>query len=381
MNHPDHSGHLVQVCSVFPKSELNMENQRSVSMLLQQRKLHHAVVPKGKGGRSSSSGIAATVFGATGFVGRYVVNRLGRIGSQIIVPHRCDQYDVMYLRPMGDLGQIIFMEWDPRNKDSIKRALEHSNVVINLVGREWETRNYPFEDTFVTIPQQIAKATREAGITKLVHMSHLNADIRSQSKYLRNKAVGETAVRDEFPDAIIMKPAEIFGREDKFLNYYANMRWFGNAIPLMGMGKNTVKQPVYVVDVAKAIINAIRDPDANGKTYALVGPNRYLLHDLVEYIYGVAHRPFVAYPMPRVLYHLAARAFSMSPFDPWTSPDKVDRFHITDMKYPGLPGLEDLGITPSTIEQRAIEILRRHRRFRYLETQLDETKPAKTVNY
>ncbi|XP_029993158.1 NADH dehydrogenase [ubiquinone] 1 alpha subcomplex subunit 9, mitochondrial [Sphaeramia orbicularis] len=348
---------------------------------VQQRKLHHAVVPKGKGGRSSSSGIAATVFGATGFVGRYVVNRLGRIGSQIIVPHRCDQYDVMYLRPMGDLGQIIFMEWDPRNKDSIKRALEHSNVVINLVGREWETRNYPFEDTFVTIPQQIAKATREAGITKLVHMSHLNADIRSQSKYLRNKAVGETAVRDEFPDAIIMKPAEIFGREDKFLNYYANMRWFGNAIPLMGMGKNTVKQPVYVVDVAKAIINAIRDPDANGKTYALVGPNRYLLHDLVEYIYGVAHRPFVAYPMPRVLYHLAARAFSMSPFDPWTSPDKVDRFHITDMKYPGLPGLEDLGITPSTIEQRAIEILRRHRRFRYLETQLDETKPAKTVNY
>uniref|UniRef100_A0A672ZP73 NADH dehydrogenase [ubiquinone] 1 alpha subcomplex subunit 9, mitochondrial n=1 Tax=Sphaeramia orbicularis TaxID=375764 RepID=A0A672ZP73_9TELE len=342
---------------------------------VQQRKLHHAVVPKGKGGRSSSSGIAATVFGATGFVGRYVVNRLGRIGSQIIVPHRCDQYDVMYLRPMGDLGQIIFMEWDPRNKDSIKRALEHSNVVINLVGREWETRNYPFEDTFVTIPQQIAKATREAGITKLVHMSHLNADIRSQSKYLRNKAVGETAVRDEFPDAIIMKPAEIFGREDKFLNYYANMRWFGNAIPLMGMGKNTVKQPVYVVDVAKAIINAIRDPDANGKTYALVGPNRYLLHDLVEYIYGVAHRPFVAYPMPRVLYHLAARAFSMSPFDPWTSPDKVDRFHITDMKYPGLPGLEDLGITPSTIEQRAIEILRRHRRFRYLETQLDETNP------
>uniref|UniRef100_A0A672ZP47 NADH dehydrogenase [ubiquinone] 1 alpha subcomplex subunit 9, mitochondrial n=1 Tax=Sphaeramia orbicularis TaxID=375764 RepID=A0A672ZP47_9TELE len=372
---------LICVCSCSP-AVLSAATVTTV----QQRKLHHAVVPKGKGGRSSSSGIAATVFGATGFVGRYVVNRLGRIGSQIIVPHRCDQYDVMYLRPMGDLGQIIFMEWDPRNKDSIKRALEHSNVVINLVGREWETRNYPFEDTFVTIPQQIAKATREAGITKLVHMSHLNADIRSQSKYLRNKAVGETAVRDEFPDAIIMKPAEIFGREDKFLNYYANMRWFGNAIPLMGMGKNTVKQPVYVVDVAKAIINAIRDPDANGKTYALVGPNRYLLHDLVEYIYGVAHRPFVAYPMPRVLYHLAARAFSMSPFDPWTSPDKVDRVRISlmsllYMKYPGLPGLEDLGITPSTIEQRAIEILRRHRRFRYLETQLDETKPAKTVNY
>uniref|UniRef100_UPI0025AEB8EB NADH dehydrogenase [ubiquinone] 1 alpha subcomplex subunit 9, mitochondrial n=1 Tax=Doryrhamphus excisus TaxID=161450 RepID=UPI0025AEB8EB len=348
---------------------------------VQQRKLHHAVIPKGKGGRSSSSGIAATVFGATGFLGRYVVNRLGRIGSQIVVPHRCDQYDTMYFKPMGDLGQIIFMEWDARNKDSIKRALEHSNVVINLVGREWETRNYRFEDVFVSIPQQIAKATREAGITKFIHMSHLNADIRSSSKYLRNKAVGENAVRDEFPDAIIMKPSEMFGREDRFFNYYANMRWFGSAIPLIDLGKKTVKQPIHVVDVAKAIMNAVRDPEANGKTYALVGPNRYVLHDLVEYIYAVAHRPFAPYPLPRPLFHLAARFFAMNPFEPWTSPDKVERFHTTDMKYPELPGLEDLGISPSTVEQKAIEILRRHRRYRFFEADLDATKPAKPVNY
>ncbi|XP_077453259.1 NADH dehydrogenase [ubiquinone] 1 alpha subcomplex subunit 9, mitochondrial isoform X1 [Stigmatopora argus] len=347
----------------------------------QQRKLHHAVIPKGKGGRSSSSGIAATVFGATGFLGRYVVSRLGRIGSQVIIPHRCDQYDTMYFKPMGDLGQIIFLDWDAKNKDSIKRALEHSNVVINLVGKEWETKNYRFEDVFVSIPQQIAKATREAGVTKFVHMSHLNADIRSSSKYLRNKAVGETAVRDEFPDAIIMKPSEMFGREDRFFNYYANMRWFGNAIPLIGLGKKTVKQPVHVADVAKAIVNAIRDPDANGKTYALVGPNRYLLHDLVEYIYAITHRRFFPYPLPRPLFHLVAQMFAMNPFEPWTTPDKVERFHLTDMKYPGLPSLEDLGITPSTVEQRAIEILRRHRRYRFLEADLDATKPAKTVNY
>uniref|UniRef100_A0A8D3BV75 NADH dehydrogenase [ubiquinone] 1 alpha subcomplex subunit 9, mitochondrial n=1 Tax=Scophthalmus maximus TaxID=52904 RepID=A0A8D3BV75_SCOMX len=315
----------------------------------QQRKLHNVVISKGKGGRSSSSGIAATVFGATGFLGRYVVNRLGRIGSQVVIPHRSDQYDMMYFKPMGDLGQILFMEWDARDKDSIRRAMEHSNVVINLVGREWETRNFRYEDVFVSIPQQIAKAAREAGIEKFVHMSHLNADIRSQSKYLRNKAVGESAVRDEFPDAIIMKPSEIFGREDRFFNYYANMRWFGNAVPLIALGKKTVKQPVHVVDVAKAIINAVRDPDTNGKTYAIVG--------------------------------FAAKFFAMNPFEPWTSPDKVDRFHITDMKYPGLPGLEDLGITPSSVEQKAIEILRRHRRYRYLEADLDDAKPANTVNY
>ncbi|XP_053741854.1 NADH dehydrogenase [ubiquinone] 1 alpha subcomplex subunit 9, mitochondrial [Synchiropus splendidus] len=370
--------------SVLPRISSGSNPAVALAVLVttgQQRKLHHAVVPRGKGGRSSSSGIAATVFGATGFLGRYVVNRLGRIGSQVIIPHRCDQYNLMYFRPMGDLGQIMFLEWDARDKDSIKRALEHSNVVINLVGQEWETRNFRFEDVFVTIPQQIAKATKEAGITKFIHMSHLNADIKSSSKYLRNKAVGEAAVRDEFPDAIIMKPSEMFGREDRFFNYFANMRWFGNAVPLIANGKKTVKQPVHVVDVAKAIVNAVRDPEANGKTYALTGPNRYLLHDLVEYIYGVAHRPFISYPMPRPLYHLAAKVFAMSPFEPWTTPDKIERFHTTDMKYPGLPGLEDLGITPSAVEQKAIEVLRRHRGFRYLDAGLEETKPAKTVNF
>uniref|UniRef100_A0A4W5JT75 NADH dehydrogenase [ubiquinone] 1 alpha subcomplex subunit 9, mitochondrial n=1 Tax=Hucho hucho TaxID=62062 RepID=A0A4W5JT75_9TELE len=320
-------------------------------------------IPRGKWGRSSSSGVAATVFGATGFLGRCVVNRLGRMGSQIVIPHRCDQYDLMYLRPMGDLGQIIFMEWDARNKDSIRKALAHSNVVINLVGREWETN----------IPQQIAKATRDAGITKLIHISHLNADIRSPSKYLRNKVL--TAVRDEFPDAI-MKPAEMFGREDRFFNYFTCAGL--GMLSLISMGKKTVKQPVHVVDVAKAIINAIKDPDANGKTYALVGPNRYLLHDLVEYVYAVAHRPFVPYPLPRPLYHLVARFFAMNPFEPWTTPDK---FHTTDMKYPGLPGLEDLGIIPASVEQKAIKVLRRHRCFRFLEAELADTKPGKTVNY
>uniref|UniRef100_A0A8C8JA31 NADH dehydrogenase [ubiquinone] 1 alpha subcomplex subunit 9, mitochondrial n=1 Tax=Oncorhynchus tshawytscha TaxID=74940 RepID=A0A8C8JA31_ONCTS len=351
----------------------------AIPLTVQQRKVHHAVIPRGKGGRSSSSGVAATVFGATGFLGRYVVNRLGRMGSQIVIPHRCDQYDLMYLRPMGDLGQIIFMEWDARNKDSIREALVHSNVVINLVGREWETKNYPFEDTYVSIPQQIAKATREAGITKLIHVSHLNADIRSPSKYLRNKAVGEMAVREEFPDAIIMKPAEMFGREDRFFNHFANMRWFGSAVPLISMGKKTVKQPVHV-SVSVLIMSALCTQQTHSAS-ALLRPNRYLLHDLVEYVYAVAHRPFVPYPLPRPLYHLVASFFAMNPFEPWTTPDKVDRFHTTDMKYPGLPGLEDLGIVPASVEQKAIEVLRRHRRFRFLEAELADTKPAKTVNY
>ncbi|XP_036920591.1 NADH dehydrogenase [ubiquinone] 1 alpha subcomplex subunit 9, mitochondrial [Sturnira hondurensis] len=344
-----------------------------------QRQLHHALIPHGKGGRSSVSGVVATVFGATGYLGRYVVNHLGRMGSQVIIPYRCDTYDTMHLRPMGDLGQIIFLEWNGRNKDSIQRAVEHSNVVINLVGRDWETKNFDFENIFVKIPQTIAQVSKDAGVERFIHISHLNADIKSSSRYLRNKAVGEKEVRDVFPEAIIIKPSDIFGREDRFLNYFANMRWFGG-VPLISLGKKTVKQPVYVVDVAKGIVNAIKEPDARGKTFAFVGPNRYLLFDLVQYVFGVAHRPFLPYPLPHFAYQLAARLFEISPFEPWTTRDKVERVHITDMILPHLPGLEDLGIQATPLEMKAIEVLRRHRTYRWLSSEIEDVKPAKTVN-
>ncbi|XP_049738207.1 NADH dehydrogenase [ubiquinone] 1 alpha subcomplex subunit 9, mitochondrial [Elephas maximus indicus] len=344
-----------------------------------QRQLHHALRPHGKGGRSSVSGIVATVFGATGFLGRYVVNHLGRMGSQVIIPYRCDTYDLMYLRPMGDLGQIIFLEWNGRDKDSIRRAVEHSNVVINLVGQDWETRNFDFEDVFVKIPQAIAQVSKEAGVERLIHVSHLNADIKSSSRYLRNKAVGEKEVRDTFPEATIIKPSDIFGREDRFLNYFAGGRWFGG-MPLVFLGLRAEKQPVYVVDVAKGIVNAIKDPDACGKTFAFTGPNRYLLLDLVQYVFAVTHRSFFPYPLPRFTYQLIARLFEMSPFEPWTTRDKMERVHLTDMKLPHLPGLEDLGIQATPLEAKAIEVLRRHRTYRWLSSETEDAKPAKTVN-
>uniref|UniRef100_A0A8C8VKV9 NADH dehydrogenase [ubiquinone] 1 alpha subcomplex subunit 9, mitochondrial n=1 Tax=Pelusios castaneus TaxID=367368 RepID=A0A8C8VKV9_9SAUR len=354
----------------------------SASSALQQRRhVHYAVIPHGRSGRSSVSGIVATVFGATGFLGRYIVGQLGRIGSQIIIPYRCDQYYIRHLQLMGDLGQIIFMEWDTRDKETIRRALEHSNVVINLVGKEWETKNFSFEDLFVNVPREIAMAAREAGVEKFIHLSHLNADMKSPSKYLRNKAVGERVVREEFPDAIIMKPSEMFGREDEFFNYFA--RVYGHSwtffVPLISLGKKTEKQPVYVVDVAKAIISAIKDPDAKGKTYALTGPHRYLLYDLVEYVYATAHRYYLPVPVSRTLYHLFARISELIWHQPTLTRDKVDRFHTTDKKLPDLPGLEDLGIQPTPVEQKAIEILRCHRRYRWLHANVDETKPSKTI--
>ncbi|XP_011851665.1 PREDICTED: NADH dehydrogenase [ubiquinone] 1 alpha subcomplex subunit 9, mitochondrial [Mandrillus leucophaeus] len=344
------------------------------------RQLHHAVIPHGKGGRSSVSGIVATVFGATGFLGRYVVNHLGRIGSQVIIPYRCDIYDTMHLRLMGDLGQLLFLEWDARDKDSIRRAVEHSNVVINLIGRDWETKNFDFEDVYVKIPQAIAQVSKEAGVEKFIHVSHLNANIKSSSRYLRNKAVGEKAVRDAFPEAIIVKPSDIFGREDRFLNSFAHLRQFG-LMPLGSLSWTTVKQPVYVVDVSKGIVNIVKDPDASGKTFAFVGPNRYLLFHLVKYVFAVAHRLFLPLPLPLFVYRWVGRVFEINPFQPLITRDTVERMHITDMKLPHLPGLEDVGIQATPLELKAIEVLRRHRTYRWLSAEIEDVKPAKTVNF
>ncbi|KAB0399644.1 hypothetical protein E2I00_015281 [Balaenoptera physalus] len=195
---------------------------------------------------------------------------------------------------------------------------------------------------------------------------------------MRNKAAGKKEVRDTFPEATIIKPSDIFGRENRFLNYFARIQWFG-VVPLISLGKKTVKQPIYIVDVTKGIVNAVKDPDGRGKTFAFVGPSWYVLFDLVQYIFAMAHRPFLAYPLPHFAYRWLGRLFEMSPSEPWTMRDKVERVHITDMTLPHLPGLEGLGIQATPLELKAIEVLRRHRTHHWLSSEIEDVKPAKIV--
>jgi len=185
-----------------------------------------AFLKRGTGGRSSFSGIVATVFGTTGFTGRYVANKLGKIGSQIILPYRCDFYDARHLKLVGDLGQVLFQPFDLRDINSIKKSMKYSNVVINLIGRDWETKNFKFDDVHVEGARAIARAARESGVERLIHVSALNATKSPQSYYMRkpsnffpSKLRGEEAVLEEFPNATIFRPSDIYGQEDRFLRY------------------------------------------------------------------------------------------------------------------------------------------------------------------
>lgn len=238
-----------------------------------------SAMKRGTGGRSSFNGMVATVFGNTGFVGRYVCNKLGKLGTQMILPYRCDQYETGRLKCTGDLGQVLFQQFDLRDEDLIRKSVKHSNVVINLIGRDWETPNFTFDEVHVEGARRLARISREMGVERFIHLSALNLSpqpdpilLSTGSQYLRSKYFGELAVREEFPEATIIRPSDIYGQEDRFLRLYAsNWRHQMRGVPLWKNGEQTEKQPVFISDVAQAIVNAAKDPDTAGKVYQAIG--------------------------------------------------------------------------------------------------------------
>lgn len=358
-----------------------------------------SAMKRGTGGRSSFNGIVATVFGCTGFLGRYVCNKLGKSGSQMILPYRGDDSDAIRLKVTGDLGQVLFHFYNLKDECSIYDAVKYSNVVINLVGREWETKNFKFDDVHVEGARTIARIAREAGVDRLIHVSALNAHpnpkghvLKDGSNWLRSKYYGEQAVREEFPTATIIRPSDIYGSEDRFLRYYAHIwrRQF-RSMPLWYKGERTVKQPVYVSDVAQGILNCAKDPDTAGKVYQAVGPRRYQLSELVDWFHRVMRKDakwwgYQRYDMRWDPTFLMKAKFTemISPNAPIGSlhPERVELECVTDNVVRGVPTLEDLGVQLTSMENQVPWELRPYRAALYYDADLGEFEtpaPPKTI--
>ena len=170
--------------------------------------------------RSSLGGHTATVFGATGFLGRYIVNRLAQRGCTVVVPYR-EEMAKRHLKVTGDLGRVVFMEYDLRNTASLEESVRHSDVVYNLVGRDYPTKNFSLEDVHIEGPERIADAVAKYDIDRFIHVSSYNADKKSSSEFFRTKARGEEVVRSIFPETTIVRPAPMFGFEDRLLHKLA----------------------------------------------------------------------------------------------------------------------------------------------------------------
>jgi NADH dehydrogenase (ubiquinone) 1 alpha subcomplex subunit 9 len=327
--------------------------------------------------------MVATVFGATGFLGGNLINKLGKIGTQLIIPYRGDAYFTRELKLTGDLGQVLFQPYHLQDEESIRKAVKYSNVVINLVGRDWETKNFKFNEVHVEGARRIARISREMGVERLIHLSALNIDplpapiyLKKGSGFLASKKAGEQAVLEEFPDATIFRPSDIYGQGDRFLLMYSHAwRRSRQQIVLWKKGEQTVKQPVAVADVVNGITNAILDRSTSGKTYQAIGPTPYVLADLIDWMFAVLRRnrdfnfdfkrtDFLGNPQHFIKMWLTDK-FCPSWPPGYVTAERFEREFVSDIVNERLPTLEDLGVKLTKTEEHIPFELRFLKAFQY----------------
>jgi NADH dehydrogenase len=304
-------------------------------------------------------GRVITIFGGTGFIGRHVVRRLAARGDRIRVISRNWRVHGRDLQPMGNVGQIVGGPADLKSEPALTEVLTGSHAVINLIGILYETKRQKFEEIQGELPGRIGRAAAAAGVGRMVQISAIGADPNSSSAYARSKAQGEEAVRAAFADAAIMRPSIVVGPEDGFFNRFAAMARLLPALPLIGGGE-TRFQPVWVGDVASAIVEALERDDARGETFELGGPKVYSFAELMRYMLRVIGRRRLLVPLPFGLAELQARFLELLPVPPLTR-DQVELLKVDNVVAPDARTFTDLGITPTPIELVVPDYLARYR--------------------
>jgi NADH dehydrogenase len=251
-----------------------------------------------------SKGDLVTIFGGAGFVGRHTVSALAKRGYTVRAAVRRPDL-AGHLQPMGAVGQIHAVQANLRFPDSVRRAAEGSAAIVNLVAILAPSGAQTFEKLHIDGARAVAKAAKEAGARRLVHISAIGADVKSPSRYARTKALGEQAVLAEFPDAIILRPSIVFGPEDQFFNRFANMARISPFLPLIGGGR-TKFQPVYVGDLAAAIAAAAEGQGEGGKIYEIGGPEVVSFREALDRTQAYAGRKRFYLRMPFWLAKLQA---------------------------------------------------------------------------
>lgn len=292
-----------------------------------------------------------TVFGGSGFIGRHTVRALARRGYRIRVAVRRPDL-AFHLQPLGTVGQIHAVQANLRFPDSIARAADGADAVVNLVGILHESGRNSFEAVQSFGAAAIARAATGAGASSLIQVSAIGADANSDAAYARTKAAGEASVRGAFPDAIVLRPSIVFGPEDDFFNRFAAMARLAPALPLVGGGE-TKFQPVFVGDVAEAIARGVDGTLKSGATYELGGPEVKSFRELLEYVLKVTHRTRLLAPLPFPLASFMARFLQYIPNPPLT-PDQVTMLKVDNVVSKaaidaGLT-LEGMGIEPTAMK-------------------------------
>jgi uncharacterized protein YbjT (DUF2867 family) len=296
-----------------------------------------------------------TVFGGSGFLGRYVVQRLARSGARVAVAVRHTDA-AEFVRIFGAVGQVMPVPCDVTMPASVAAALQGSEAAVNLVGILCQSgRRQRFDEVHHKGAQTIAAAARAAGLKRLVHISAIGADKNSPSIYARTKALGEEAVCGVYPEATILRPSIVFGPEDDFFNRFARLARIAPALPLFGCGK-TKFQPVYVADVADAVMKALEDKTARGRTYELGGPEVMNFEQILKTILAETNRCRCLVRLPFWV------ADVLGALSPMLTRDQARQLRLDNVVAAGAPGLKELGVTPTALELVLPTYLDKYRR-------------------
>ena len=287
-----------------------------------------------------------------------------------------------------DLGRTRFVFYSPRDVDSVHEVIADADIVINMIGKYYETgqpvqtksfpyigyqSNFTYYDTNVTVAKTIAQACLDLQVDNLIHVSSASADPLSKSEWSRTKYQGEQAVKAIYPWATIIRPTQIFGKQDRLLNLFANLAQWFRGVPLLDGGK-TLTQPVWVGDVARTILKVCDDPQKfAGRRIDCFGPTDYTHQELAEFVNDITERNRPMFNLPYPYYKAFAKVLQYQR-DPFIVPDMVDIWSedfmpaMTQEKYDAQPDgdskimtLKDLGIEPLPIEKEAFRYLQAYR--------------------
>lgn len=291
-----------------------------------------------------------TIFGGSGFVGRYIARRLAKEGWRVRVAVRRPN-EAMHVKPYGTPGQVEPVLCNIRDEASVASVMTGSDAVVNCVGILAEAGKNGFDSVQAEGAGRVARIAADQGVETFVHLSAIGADATSNSAYARTKGAGEAAVQAAFPSAVILRPSIIFGPEDDFFNRFAGM--FGPVLPLVG--GNTVFQPVYVDDVARAAVLGVEGKAPAG-IYELGGPDAHSMKTLMKDMLTVIRRrklvvnlPFFAGSLMGWSFDLVKKLSFGLVKGPITA-DQVKLLRQDNVVSKGAKGFADLDITPVAME-------------------------------
>ena len=303
-------------------------------------------------------GALVTVIGGGGFIGRYVVEVLAKAGYRVrVVSRHADS--ATFLRPLGDLGQIQFVSGNVRSDADMATAFAGAAAGVNLVGILAESGNQRFGDLQAAGAGRAARAAAAAGVSAYVQVSAIGADATSGIPYARSKGEGEQQVLAALPFAAILRPSLVAGPEDQFFNRFAGMARISPFLPAISGA--SLFQPVYVRDVADAVLAALQQPDARGRIFELGGPDVLSFTAILQMISDLTGLNRLVVPLSDFTSGLLAKLGDILPFMPMNS-DQLAMLKEGNICAAGMPGLADLGIAPTALSEFVPEMMLRFRR-------------------